>query len=211
MKLSCIIPVGPNIAQWLPAAYESAIHCNVDEVIMVLHRDSLFAEEYLSESKGLRVIRDWSSGSRIGHAKNLGISIASGDWICILDSDDLMIQAGVVSVREEIATNRWDVVYGRVREFGDGIEPHEWPFNSIPSLLPEQNQVPVSAWFRRDMWWRIHGFRNVRYEDWDFWLRAWQSGCRFCMIPQVFYYHRRWPGSEGAKIGYRSDLGFQEL
>lgn len=212
MKVSCIIPVWEQNVEWLDRAVGSALNL-YDEIIVCCTAGSEFIPVVQNcLIVGCRLVVSYLPS--IAYQRNLAIVNATGDYICELDSDDLVDRDGQELVRSFCYKERkMDVVFAMVREFGDGIDndkPLIWPSSAqvnIPNLF-NQNCVPASAWFKKQLWWDLGGFHHVRYDDWHFWKRAKIAGAKFAYAGEfIFYHHRRWSGAVSAQFDYRSDLG----
>ncbi|MDP5220855.1 glycosyltransferase family 2 protein [Ruegeria sp. 2205SS24-7] len=68
-----------------------------------------------------------------GAARNAALDLASGDWACVLDSDDTMLPdrlAGMIAMAEELGA---DIILGNfLRVDGEGQ-----PLDGVPFILPE--------------------------------------------------------------------------
>ena len=91
--VSVIIPVY-NVEAYLPECLESVVNQTYTNLEIVLVDDGspdrcgLICDEYASRDKRIKVIHRLNGG--LSAARNSGLEIASGDFICFLDSDDWM-------------------------------------------------------------------------------------------------------------------------
>ena len=99
MKLSIIIPIY-NVQDYLAACLESVIDpgCGDYEIIAVndgsTDRSPFILEEYAGRYPGLiKPVTNRNGG--LGHARNVGISLASGEYLLFLDSDDTLSPGAV--------------------------------------------------------------------------------------------------------------------
>lgn len=210
MKVTCIMPIGPDNHRYLHEAIGSASIAKdngvYDEVIMCV---TASAQSHPAIKAGLdygfQLIVTYDAS--IGRQKNLAIAQATGDYICCLDADDVLNQVGQACMRTEITSHEYrDVHYGQVREFGLNYDLI-WPENPSIELLGSHNCVPVCAWHSKELWWMIGGYQHVRYEDWHFWKRAKSADALFQFHPFLFYHHRRHWESIGGKTNWNSSLG----
>ncbi|MCZ6573637.1 MAG: glycosyltransferase family 2 protein [Planctomycetota bacterium] len=123
------------------------------------------------------------------------------------DADDVMhprrleLQTGHLDAHPEV-----DVVSSLVRHFpqGDvkgGNQAYEAWLNSLVThdeivrdMFVELPLPNPSVTMRAHVYERAGGFvDNGRPEDYDFWLRAWQAGCRFAKVPRVLHFWREHP------------------
>lgn len=140
-------------------------------------------------------------------ARNLGMRAARGEFVCLLDADDLYhpdylaTQAAFIDAHPEFdlyscnglilladgSTTPYftDAIHQRVVSF----TLEDW-FPSCPVL--------IMSILRREAAERIGGFReDLRHaEDYDFWLRLMSSGGRHIHNPAVLCTYRRHPGGK---------------
>jgi glycosyltransferase involved in cell wall biosynthesis len=125
----------------------------------------------------------------VAHARNKGISLGSGRYICCLDADDAIepnfLETLVPHLEKEAGLG---IAYsGLTYVLPDGRTGlSEWPGAwDFQEQLKRKNQIPTCCVFRRAMWERLGGYKQ-RYapdgqgaEDAEFWLRSgaygWQS------------------------------------
>ena len=119
-------------------------------------------------------------------ARNVGIAAAKGEWLGILDSDDVAMPERFEE-QMKLADNRKDVVLiasGSIstNEKGQPIKDHKYPTDhkSLVRRLHTKQAFPhhSSMVYRRDVVEKLGGF-NSRYvgsEDYDLWLRLSEVG-----------------------------------
>ncbi len=119
-------------------------------------------------------------------ARNVAVSLASGDWIAPLDDDDYW-DDGVQKMIELSQHTGADIVWAPVQQFGlaEGL----WGDCCDFSTLVKYNQLSAGSWFRKSVWNQLGGYQYHDAEDWDFWLRAHKKGLRFEHLPVPFYHH----------------------
>lgn len=151
----------------------------------------------------IRVVRQENSGTAV--ARNHAFSHASGDWIVLLDADDLLLPTYLQSQWEFIqdhpgydvySTNAWvqtpDGVRTPLWRSRDDQQPHE-----VTALdqIAESSIVAMTVMNRR-VWDLTGGFRSVHSEDYDFWLRALILGARAVYNPEILSVYVRRAGSK---------------
>lgn len=91
MKISIIIPIY-NMEQYVADALDSILIQTLKDVEIICIDDGstddslLILKDYSKKYENIVVLRQKNSGS--GVARNLGITIASGEYVCFLDADD---------------------------------------------------------------------------------------------------------------------------
>lgn len=180
--VSVIIPCY-NLAHMLARAVESAVG-QADEVIIV---DNNSTDDTKHIAKRLEVeypIVHYTNCPEQGvaYARNYGVRLAKGQYICCLDSDD-MIESGFLAACVQVlqGDRSLGIAYTRLRwikpDGTTGIS--DWPGQyNYDDFLRKKNQVPTCCLFRKEMWQRLGGYRQ-RYapdgqgaEDAEFFLRA---------------------------------------
>jgi glycosyltransferase involved in cell wall biosynthesis len=145
-------------------------------------------------------------------ARNAGIERAAGEYVCLLDSDDLWLPHYLETMGAAIApdtsiglayTDAWrlDDVTRRVlrRTSMSACRPPRQPPAERDTLLLallERNFVYNSATVRRQVLDDVGGFKTfTRSEDYELWLRIAASGARFVNAGKVLAVYRRRPDS----------------
>lgn len=140
----------------------------------------------------VRILKQQNQG--LPSARNAGILLARGEYICCLDADDTLEPTYLelaIAVLE--ADHSVGFAYSWVRLFGDEVGVWKTRDFDIDEALLD-NHTAVSAVFRRDDWLTAGGYRaGMRhgYEDWEFWLRLASLGRRGRVVRTPLFNHRR--------------------
>ncbi|MEZ5651324.1 MAG: glycosyltransferase [Burkholderiaceae bacterium] len=144
----------------------------------------------------VRVLRQDRGGN--ASARNLGLNEARGDWIAVLDADD--IWAPNKLERQIRHCQDADVIYSVTRNFGDcsavGEITHltdlRRPDDPLRSLMLDNFITHSSVLVRRDALLAVDGYDAALRTacDWDLWLRLAHAGYRFRGVPEVLVYYR---------------------
>ncbi|MBN3769119.1 glycosyltransferase family 2 protein [Burkholderia sp. Se-20378] len=201
--ISIVMPVyDPNL-KWLAAAIESVKRqgyknwelCIADDASKDPRvRERLLA--YTKEDPRIKIVFRNENG-HISAASNSAIEIASGDWIALLDQDDLLAEEALFWVVEAINRNR-DVrlIYSdedKIDESGQRFEPYfksDWN----PDLFLSQNMFSHLGVYWASLIREIGGFRlGVEgSQDYDLVLRCIEKidDRQIYHIPRVLYHWR---------------------
>jgi cellulose synthase/poly-beta-1,6-N-acetylglucosamine synthase-like glycosyltransferase len=142
-------------------------------------------------------------------ARNAGIALASGEYVCMLDSDDLWLPHYLTSMKEGLKqartvgfafTRSWDLdqTTNRIRKFvsspPDGAMDNQAAF--LRALI-EHNFIPNSTTVRREVLDRVGGFdpELLASEDYDLYLRIVSNGYAAAYVPGPSWIWRDRPGS----------------
>lgn len=179
-RISVIIPTY-NRPHSLAAAVESARRGGDDVEVVVVDDASVDdTAQVCRRLSGIRYVRlDKNHG--VAGARNAGIEASSGEYLSLLDDDDVRLPGSLdrqVEVLEENPSAA--LVYGRVLVADeDGVSqgrtvPDRTPEGDIFWTLLEWCPIPTqSAVFRRSCLERVGLFdiRVSRSDDWDFFIR----------------------------------------
>jgi glycosyltransferase involved in cell wall biosynthesis len=197
LLVSVIIPCF-NYGSFVRDAVNSALAQTVKslEVIVVddgsTHHETKRVLDDLAHTPGVRVVRQTNQG--LPSARNTGLLLARGEYICCLDADDLIEPTYLEMAIAVLEADRSvGFAYSWVQLFGD--EERVWKTQDFHvDNARVDNHTAVSAVFRRDDWLAAGGYRpNMRlgYEDWDFWLRLACLGRRGRVLRTPLFNHRR--------------------
>ena len=125
--------------------------------------------------------------------RNIGLNIASGEYILFLDSDDIIHEKYCEKVIKIFNENPdMSVVYSKVKKFGLSDKLLRYTQYNKNSIL-FKNMVVVSAVFKKKDGIKYNGFNhNMKngYEDWDFWLNFVGDNKKFFRINEVLFFYR---------------------
>ena len=143
----------------------------------------------------IRLLRQANQG--LSASRNNGIAATSGEYVLVLDADDLIAPTFVEDCVQVLDT-RPDVsiAYGQQRYFGEENEFTQMPEYDF-TLLTRRNLFPCTALYRRQAFTDVGGYneRMTSYEDWDFWLGCGERGHFGVFVPHAVFCYRKRNGS----------------
>jgi glycosyltransferase involved in cell wall biosynthesis len=177
IKISVVIPAY-NAARFLLRCLKSVFAQSLKpEEVIVVDDGSTDNTAALAAELGATVISQTNSG--LADARNMGIRNASGEWIALLDADDLWapekLERQVACIRPETV-----LVYTGIRVFDDsGVRDVRPAIDAISArkMLRYLNPItPSTVLVKREAFMQAGGFRKGLHacEDWGLW---------FCLQP----------------------------
>jgi len=199
-RVSVVIP-NFNYGRYLVEALQSVISQGFEdwEAIVI---DNFSSDKSELIAKGFQDQRikfvQFANGGSIARARNHGISIAQGDLVAFLDSDDKW-EPQKLEEQLQIMNAGADLSYHSLRRFGNATGvfrawplPHNQP---LEHLLAEGNPIATSsAMIRIEVAKALGGFPEgnelLAAEDYALWLRVAESGYKIVKCPGVLGSYR---------------------
>ena len=203
-RISVIVPCF-NCAQFLPETLGSVFSQTYDDFEVVVVNDGSLDTPQLEQALAPwadRIVYIKTENHGVAEARNTGIRAAKGEFIALLDSDDIWEPNFLdVQVRKLDQHPSADIVYPRFVSFGEGPETPCKPSRgevTFTSLIEEACVVVTSGVLaRRAALERAGLFDSARElsgcEDFDLWLRCTKSGSRIIYHEDVLLRYRRRP------------------
>lgn len=206
--ISILLPVYNISDSFLRAALDSVLQqtyprwelCIADDCSTEPHVRATL-REYAQRDPRIRVVYRDTNG-HISEASNSALSIATGDWVALLDHDDRLHPLALHFVAEAIASNPdVSLIYSdedKVDENNERYEPYfKCDYNY--ELLLAHNMISHLGVYRRSLIEEIGGFRPgfEGSQDYDLALRAIEriDSNQIFHIPRVLYHWRAHRGS----------------
>ena len=212
--ISVVVPVRDTRRQWLEALVESVRAQFYPYWQLVLVDDGSTKKEtrealaVAEADNRIRVIQR-ASGGGISTATNTGIGAAGGDYVALVDHDDLLEPDALLQVARAIEATGADIVYtdeDKIEESGEEhYEPHYKPAWS-PDLLLSQNYISHLSVIRRALIGEVGGLNSEfdGSQDHDLMLRACEAASEIVHVPIVLYHWRAVEGSTAREFGEKS-------
>jgi GT2 family glycosyltransferase len=205
-RVSVITPVYNTDPRWLRRCVESVRGQTYPEWEHCLADDGSTDPETLRTLDGLAAVDPrikvtrLSRNAGISAASNAALSLASGDFVALLDHDDELAPDALFEVVRLLNEHPdADLVYtdeDKLEFDGTHVEPYFKP-NWSPEYLRSTMYIGHLAVYRRALIQRIGGFRSSfdGSQDYDLALRATEHSDRVYHIPRILYHWRKIPGS----------------
>ena len=172
-KVSVIVPVY-NQGEFLAEALDSVLQQTYPNWECVIVNDGStdnteeVAKGYVNKDDRFKYL--YQENSRVAAARNNGIRHSDGYFILPLDSDNMLCPTYLEKAVDYFLLHpETTLVYGKAELFG--IWRGVW---NLPEYSWEEfiwsNCIDNCAMYKRSDFEAIGGYRDVRLEDWDFWL-----------------------------------------
>ena len=211
-RFSIVVPTYNTPGQILTEFIESVLAqtypnwelCIADDASSVQHIEAIL-ERYIGQDNRIKVVYRTSNG-HIAEATNTALAIATGEYICLMDHDDVIAPNALyefaLKLNEDAAL---DFIYSDEDKLSfDGklrFEPHFKPDWS-PEYLECCMYTAHFACYRMEIVRRTGGFRKEfnGAQDYDFVLRFSEHMKNVAHVPKVLYHWRAIPGSTATSM-----------
>lgn len=225
--ISVVMPTYNTDAVFLRACIDSVIAqsypnwelCIADDASPKPHVRQILEAYAAQDGRIKTVFRD--KNGHISRASNSALTLATGDYVALLDHDDALPEHALLFVAQSInAQPDAQVIYSdedKIKADGQRFDPHfksDWN----PDLFYSQNYVSHLGVYKRDLLEKIGGFRPgvEGSQDYDLLLRCLPhvKAPQIVHIPRVLYHWRTVEGSTALAAGeksYTTDAGIKAL
>ena len=124
---------------------------------------------------------------------NSAIIQASSRWICPMADDDFFHEENLKELLAWFRTTniQEDIIYFPIF---CGNERQGWTEQHllVPTFegLQQQNMLPFSCFYKKSLWEKVQGYDNLPFNDWGFWLKAFNVGATCYRWKKPIYYFR---------------------
>jgi glycosyltransferase involved in cell wall biosynthesis len=200
---SVVIPAF-NVEQYVAEALDSVFAQTyvVDEVIVIDDGSNDGTAKVLDRYRD-RIVCLKQENRGVAAARNAGLTVASGDLVCLLDADDVWLPerlercVSLLTERPEVGfvtTDAWLLEDGRPtrKRYNDDPLTEDFPDRNQLARMVRSNALFASVIARRELYDRHGGFDEalLRSEDYDMWLRFLAAGEIGARIQEPLAYYR---------------------
>ena len=174
-KISIIVPVY-NTSKYLNGCIKSLLHQTLEEIEIILINDGSTdtSESIIRKYKDKRIKYISKNNEGIGKTRNLGIEIATGEYLSFIDSDDYVEPNFCKTMYEKAIKDKCDIV------ICDYYEDHNYGLKEIrfptfpdaslkenPDILNMVNLGPCNKIYKRSLFKNKDNrfVENLKYED----------------------------------------------
>ncbi|MFA6385996.1 MAG: glycosyltransferase [Candidatus Paceibacterota bacterium] len=202
-KLISVVIPAYNVAGYIKQSIFSVVSQTYKNLEIIIVNDGAtdntgeIIEEYAKKDNRIKIITQENKG--LAAARNTGLSNAKGEYICILDSDDIMLPDKILQQYNFLELHpEYGICYSGAYHFIDGSKdiyyhPIKVLFDpQYESLLYGNIINPNTVFFRRSVFEKYGGFdESLRSaEDWDYWLTLAYNGVKFGYQPERLTLYR---------------------
>lgn len=204
--ISIVVPVYNVKEKLLSECIESVLRQTYDNFEICLADDCSTLEEtkkclkkYAKKDKRIKVIFREKNG-HISEATNSAISIAEGEFIGLLDNDDLLSKHALYEVVKVLNNNKkLDMIYtdeDKIALNNKRYFPH-FKADFSPDSLLSSNYICHFTVLRKSIVEELGGFRSEYNgsQDYDMFLRFTEKTQKIYHIPKILYHWRMIEGS----------------
>lgn len=213
-KLVSVIIPAYNVEKYIGKTIESVLDQSYPtiEVIIVNDGSTDKTPEIISKytQKDSRIIVVDQKNRGLSGARNAGLCLAKGEYLCIFDADDIMLPQKIEKQLQFLEKHlEYDFTYSDVYLFLNGTKKvylEELPETKdiYKKLIQYGNFInPNTVFFRKKIYDKYGGFDEALRgsEDWDYWLKLSYQGVHFGHQPEALTLYRiRNSGLSGNRV-----------
>lgn len=210
-KISIIVPVYNAPINYLEECMDSVIDQNYENWELCIADDKSTdpevkktLEKYKKKDKRIKVVYRKENGN-ISKATNSAFDIATGEYIALLDNDDVLTKDALYEVAKVINKDKkTDFIYSdedKLNPEGRRCDPY-FKADFSPDTLLSNNYICHLTVFKKSLLDEVGGERSEYdgAQDFDLFLRLTEKAKKIVHIPRILYHWRIIPGSTSENI-----------
>ena len=208
--ISVITPIYDTSVQWLTEAVESVLAQAYENWELLLIDDGSSAADLVDALPALaardrRIVLDRTGKNEgISAASNRALALARGEWITLLDHDDVLEPDSLFQIAKLLQTHPdADLIYSDEDKLtDDGCEAPVFKPDWSPDLFRSHNYIGHLTAMRGEIVKKVGGFRSEfdSAQDYDLFFRVIEQTDRIHHIPRVLYHWRRSTNSSAISV-----------
>jgi len=213
----CLIIPTFNRSHLIQKAINSIYYQGFDEIIVIDDGSSDFhikkIEELLQQYPRIKFLKN-NYNLGLPRTRNRAIIQCKSNWIIFLDDDDFHISPennwGKKLKNFILEHPEADIITHRLINIDSfNLDMHYYGKEKFTlEELRENNCLPGTCLFKKEIWINIGGHKNISHSDWEFWIRAKEKNYNFLFFPESFYC--RIEHSDGLQNITKKNLDYDE-
>jgi glycosyltransferase involved in cell wall biosynthesis len=213
--ISLIVPVYNPHADHLKACLDSVIAqvyphwqlCLADDASTEAHVGEIL-EDYQARYPDRIMLARHTRNQHISATSNTALSLAEGEFIALLDHDDLLTEDALLEIALFINTHaetEYDLIYSDEDKWDERNYCYDEPYfkpDWSPELLRGQMYIGHLGVYRKSLVEQVGAFRLglEGSQDWDLALRVSEKARAIGHIPKILYHWRKHAASTAANM-----------
>ena len=210
-KISIVVPVYNAPIKYLEECIESVIGQAYDNWELCIADDKSTdpevkktLEKYKKLEKRIKVVYRKENGN-ISKATNSAFEIATGEYIALLDNDDVLTKDALYQVAKVLNKDKnIDFIYSdedKLNPEGRRCDPY-FKADFSPDTLLSNNYICHLTVFKKSLLDKVGGEKSEfdGAQDYDLFLRLTENAKKIYHIPKILYHWRIIPGSTSENI-----------
>lgn len=216
MKISIILPVY-NVEEHLPKCLESLAQQTLEDIEIIAVNDGStdrsgeLLDDFRRSCKKKVILRTIPNHG-VSYARNLGASLACGEYLWFVDSDDRIKRTACEKLYQKAVKDQNDLVlFGHseydgktIKDFMPEIIQDNFRLCDHPEDLVNISAYPWDKLIRRDLFETIRFPEGIRFEDLPVSLYLAARASCIGVVPRSQYLYRR-------DAGFLSRLSYEQL
>lgn len=147
--------------------------------------------EYAKKDKRIKAVLN-KKNMHISGASNEGVKTAKGEYIALLDHDDVIYQHALFSVVASLQAKKHDFIYSDEDKLSENSKVRSNPFFKpgwSPDFLRSVNYITHFTVIKKSLITKVGGFRSKfdGAQDWDLFLRATRQAKSIHHVQDILY------------------------
>lgn len=210
VQVTVIVPVF-NVKKYLSECLDSILAQTFQNIELILIDDGstdgsqIICDEYARKDSRITVIHKENGG--VSDARNVGISRAKGDYICFVDSDDIVAPTYIQVLYETAIKDGVGIVMCNYHVFKDGeaipsdiatkqheklvITEKEMEDESFSAENTVKLVIPINKIYKKSLFDKVKYPSGKIHEDAYVYHRLLNEVKQVILVPDVLYYYRK--------------------